>query len=171
MADYLSVFIAALAFFISIWSVVTSRKHNRLSVRPHMKIYEYFFLDWSGIYISNMGLGPAIIKSFILIIDGKEVIDVNDFPKKPLGIWNTAFTKLGFKEDMKPLALLSYKVGEAIPNGEPIRLVELSMEKQPSNDEYLRKQELLRSALKHFEIKIKYTSMYGEKPWNCDWPK
>ena len=57
--------IALLALFVAIWSITSSRKHNRLTVRPHL--YETIETDSinfiCGFYIANKGLGPALINT------------------------------------------------------------------------------------------------------------
>jgi hypothetical protein len=67
--------IALLALFIAVWSIISSRKHNRLTVRPYL--YEVLEGDSinlkCGFYLHNKGLGPAIIKSATYYVDGSEV--------------------------------------------------------------------------------------------------
>ena len=124
-----------------------------------------FFSDWSGIYISNIGLGPAIIKSFRVLIDGKKV------PGTSSEIWNKAFTDLGFTNDYKELKFTAFKTGHAISTNDPIRLIQLNSEDEANEDSYRKKKENLQKALKEkIVIEIEYTSMYENKTWKCSWP-
>jgi hypothetical protein len=78
--------IALLALFMAIWSIVSTRKHNKLTVRPHL--YEYIQGDAinykCGFYIVNKGLGPAIIKSCKFQLDGEDasVFKLHDIVEK-----------------------------------------------------------------------------------------
>lgn len=66
-------FIATCAMIVTIWQGWISRKHNKLSVKPHLD-YERHIRKDSPIILSikNHGLGPAIIKSIIFNINGKK---------------------------------------------------------------------------------------------------
>lgn len=62
LAAWLAVFISALALGTTFWQAHLSRKHNKLSVRPHLAGHA----SWNdeGVYslvLRNDGLGPAII--------------------------------------------------------------------------------------------------------------
>lgn len=74
--------IALLALFVAIWSIVSSRQHNKLTVRP--QLYESIETDSvnfiCGFYITNKGLGPAFIKSTTYYMDGAAV-EFNDLLK------------------------------------------------------------------------------------------
>lgn len=75
-SDYIAcsaLFVAVLAMLATFWQAHVARAYGRISVRPH--------LDWGtnrfpgrpiSLYILNSGLGPAIVKSFALLFDGKE---------------------------------------------------------------------------------------------------
>jgi hypothetical protein len=67
-SDYISIASAAIALFafgVTIWQGWIARAHNILSVTPllHMSIDDTDGLKYS---IENHGLGPAIIKSFVI---------------------------------------------------------------------------------------------------------
>lgn len=67
--------VALLALFVAIWQIFSSRRHNKLSVRPY--IYDSLERDSAnltcGISVHNKGLGPAIITSSKYFLDGKPV--------------------------------------------------------------------------------------------------
>ncbi|WP_157035533.1 hypothetical protein [Marinobacter psychrophilus] len=89
--------IAILALFVALWSITSSRKHNKLTVRPHL--YELIEIDSvnfiCGFYITNKGLGPALIKSTTYYLDGvavefKELLNVIEKLPSEFGIYNQA---------------------------------------------------------------------------------
>jgi hypothetical protein len=67
--------IACSALGLSLYGVIASNRNNRLSVRPHLVAKRYF--DWTdagfvfSYDLSNHGFGPARLKKFILLLDGK----------------------------------------------------------------------------------------------------
>ena len=68
-----SAIIALCAFAISVWQGVVSRKHNRMSVRPHLTTWRHSSAS-RGYYqvdLINNGIGPALIEKFSVKIDGK----------------------------------------------------------------------------------------------------
>lgn len=70
-----SVFIAFCAFGVSIWQGVQTRKHNKLSFQPHLTTWTHRDIH-KGTYsidLINNGLGPAIIESFTVNVDGKPI--------------------------------------------------------------------------------------------------
>jgi hypothetical protein len=72
-----AVSIGLIALFISIWQGCEQRRHNRLSVKPILTFDEISQNRRKSIRMSNDGLGPALIKRFTIIENGK-VYDAND---------------------------------------------------------------------------------------------
>jgi len=68
------------AILLSLYALVSTRRHNRLSVNPHLADYTNKLTTNEGLTltyeISNNGIGPARIKSFVLFREGKP------FPKE-----------------------------------------------------------------------------------------
>ncbi|MDC5857447.1 hypothetical protein [Vibrio europaeus] len=65
--------IALCALLFTVWQGVQTRKHNRISYKPHLTSWSHkeqqkgvFALD-----IINNGLGPAVIKKFTISVDGE----------------------------------------------------------------------------------------------------
>ena len=162
-SDYFTILIAALALCAAIWNDHATRKHNRLSVKPHINIGKYILPDWSGIYLWNIGLGPAMVKSFRVIIHG-EVI-----PGKSMEIWNAAIKTLGFGEVLGSATATGFQAGDTIPNGGKIHLIEVNAANISPN-EYKIKQDSVLKFLKDIKIEIEYTSMYENEKFNCIWP-
>jgi hypothetical protein len=70
-----SVVIALCALGISVWQGIQTRKHNKLSFRPHLTTWTHSNIEkgFYAIELINNGLGPAIIESFTVKIDGKQI--------------------------------------------------------------------------------------------------
>ena len=76
----LSVFIAGCVLGVTIWQGLQNYRHNKLTVKPllrfettHKKVNNLFHYKFKLI---NNGVGPAIIKTFVLIsADGKNFYD------------------------------------------------------------------------------------------------
>ena len=66
--------IALSALFIAIWSIITSRNHNKISVRP--LVFDSLKSDSVNLECSlsivNKGLGPAIIEERYYYVDGEQ---------------------------------------------------------------------------------------------------
>jgi hypothetical protein len=79
-SGYVPIFISVLALAAAIYSAYTTRKHDRLSVKPSM----YYFRELSptepriGLSMVNNGLGPAIIEYTRFYVDGKLMNDWNE---------------------------------------------------------------------------------------------
>lgn len=75
MLDRAAIFISVLALCLSVYEGMETRKHNRLSVTPHLVFYDSLAQkkDRVGLFLENGGLGPAIIREMHISLDGKEV--------------------------------------------------------------------------------------------------
>jgi hypothetical protein len=67
--------IALCALGISIWQGSQARKHNKLSFKPHLTTWTHRNVQkgFYAIELINNGLGPAIIESFVVNVDGKRI--------------------------------------------------------------------------------------------------
>lgn len=72
-----AIIIALCAVFVAVYQATATRRHSRLSVRPHLAIFVTRRHDpKSGeleINLINNGLGPAFIKSYDVLVDGSRV--------------------------------------------------------------------------------------------------
>lgn len=79
---FVSVVIAVCALGVTIWQGKQNDKHNKLSVRPFLSAKLYWDAKGdTGFFtyeLMNCGIGPAIIKDFILFFGDKEVSRNND---------------------------------------------------------------------------------------------
>lgn len=86
--DYGSLLIAVCALFLTIFEIRQQRRHNALSIRPHLA--SQMLQQFTGseatlkVQISNNGLGPAFIKTFQAMLDGK-VCSLGDAVSSAIG--------------------------------------------------------------------------------------
>jgi len=76
-----SAVVAACALGVTVWQGRQNYKHNKMSVRPKLTASEDYEDDDKGRTVTfkliNAGFGPAVIKDFVLVYDGKEVANNN----------------------------------------------------------------------------------------------
>ncbi|HTC28515.1 hypothetical protein [Dyella sp.] len=66
-----SVFVAACAFFLSIWQALAMVRHNKLSVRPHIDVNVSRAIGKPvSLSVTNDGLGPAFVKDLAITYEG-----------------------------------------------------------------------------------------------------
>lgn len=143
--------IAICAFFATIWQVVTTRAHNRLSVRPYLDSWEQFSPDGWGyqLKLMNNGIGPAVINDYSIFVDGKLI------PGKGLKVMETALDLLlaGWKHEFSQSYLTDSYV---MPAGEERTIVDLRfIDSAPTPEEFL-------ALKKRIRLYIAYTDMYRE---------
>lgn len=142
-----SLVVACIALFISIWQGWVTRKHNRLSVRPFLRIDKSLQSDHPvEISIRNSGVGPLFIVSFDILLDNNVVM--GDSGKK----LKIIKTKLGIQD----LHIRFYHLleGEAISPGEVNTLFKV--------ESIIDKNHNLLNILSRLTYKIKYKSIYNE---------
>ena len=71
-------FIAVAALVVSVSAVAVGlyeaqlqRAHDRAEVWPHVEISTFVTPKGASLFVENTGLGPAIIKSVVVTVDGK----------------------------------------------------------------------------------------------------
>ena len=79
-----SLVVAMIAVGISSWQMWVQRKHNRVSVTPHLSEHTRTSVN-NGVIslqfnIANNGIGPAFINSFTVLHNGKKVDKDTDVP-------------------------------------------------------------------------------------------
>ena len=76
MADWAIVFIALIALLLALWEGYQNRRHNKLSMKPNLYFEGHLVRgEPIGLFLVNGGVGPAIILSARLWLDGVEVED------------------------------------------------------------------------------------------------
>jgi hypothetical protein len=118
-------FIAVAALVVSVSAVVVGlyeaalqRAHDRAEVWPHVEISTFVTPKGASLFVANTGLGPAIIKSVVVTVDGK-----------PRRNWEEVLRALG---DSGRAALnTTTVVDHALRGGERTPLVELDRQAVP----------------------------------------
>jgi len=141
--------IALAAAITTIWQGVLTRRHNRLSVKPMIRIDRNSITGQPfNITLKNTGVGPAIIKSIQFIVDGKRIPENSQDPGK---------------EVLDALRLETHNFYEIYPNesfaaGEP-HIVFESIKPMKSDMEAVKRQE----TFKRLGIIVNYQSIYEER--------
>ncbi|MGQ5524137.1 hypothetical protein ACUHMQ_12855 [Chitinimonas sp. PSY-7] len=143
--------IALCSFYVAKKQAELAREHNRLSVRPFLGIYRKEFGNHPIEYsVENRGIGPAVIKRFHVLIDGKEVI-------APHGNYiHAAMDMLGLDRNEVSGHLLG--VNEVLKAGQEVVLVQF-----PNSDTNKSLHKELLGKLPRMKFKILYESIYEEK--------
>lgn len=142
--------IAVAAFFIAFWQVITTRKHNKLSVVPHL-VFERNVDERSmivKIILKNNGIGPAIIKSYDVFLDE---IKQKQFKSTQ---WTDIAKKSGFEAKYVGGMMLETDSAIGINEEKPILNIELSRAQKKSE---------IDKAIYRINIKINYECVYGKQ--------
>ena len=80
-----SLVVATTAVVMSSWQMWAQRKHNRVSVTPHLSEHTHTSVN-NGVIslqfnVANNGIGPAFINSFTVLHNGKKLDKDTDVPK------------------------------------------------------------------------------------------
>lgn len=160
-----SLIVAAIALWFSISQTRQTREHNRLSVKPELTTWE----DTSIIsapgggethhraYLKNIGIGPALIESFEIYVDGDRV-EADGLAKIDKAV------ALLFPIGAPRIANRSYLTkGGAISVNESILLVHLVFPPTPTPS-----QALLEQIKKRVKLVLKFQSMYKNEVFAYD---
>lgn len=153
-----SLIVATASIFISVWEIISSRKHNFLSVRPYLGTFENIHVNDSGYIIystnlSNDGVGPAIIDDFEIYFDG-ELIAKNDNDKT----LEVVEKKIKETYEDAQCNVKSYTKTACLPAGFSQYLLVVSKKFHGEADKRDFKQFFYR-----FKVRIKYKSMYNKR--------
>jgi hypothetical protein len=134
------------ALIVSVVEGTQNRKHNRLSVRPCLRI-DYSTYTGSPVEVSasNNGTGPAVIRGFSVRVDGTQV-QSDDLP-----LAAAAAKRLGIEG---PHDSYTPETGDSIAAGEPAKDW-LVIRNSP---EEIEKGRELRRQLRRIEFSIEYAS-------------
>jgi hypothetical protein len=144
-------FIALLALCFSIDQGCETRKYYRLSTIPKLKFYTQLSTEEKdiGVFVENVGLGPASIESIVIKVKGKyhEISSLDEVME--------AGYELGLKR--YPFVARNYFKGIFLKENErsPILIVPIKFIK--NNNEL----EKIRDTFRKMEIIVKYESIYG----------
>jgi hypothetical protein len=153
----LSLLIALCAVLFTAYGLAATRRHNRLSVTPHLNGCSNSSTTNEGLVfsydISNNGIGPARIKKFILFRDGKP------FPKGN-GDYVESLILEHLGEQLKYQITYSFNFGTdaSLKSGDTCRIVEILFLEAKSQD----KEKILKN-LEGLDLCIEYESFYRQK--------
>jgi hypothetical protein len=153
--------IALAALTLAIWEGVMTRRHNRLSVKPHLQLAQHLRGSKGrlGISLSNAGLGPAIVTNCHVEVDG-QLMPSND----GCNGWKTAASTLELEDIVEGYETIAFDPDpdsdEEIP-GVVMEAGETKWLLSAPIDEKARAG--LEMALPRVQVVVSYQSMYGEK--------
>ncbi len=150
-------FIALMALFLSVFHGCSMIKHHQLSLRPiltfNVESKPLESLGELGIFLNNDGIGPAIIKKFVIVVNG-EKMTTNDSSH---GGWIPA-KKILFN-DCKDKIITGWLSTNLCLTANEKTLI-LGYHKSDHNDEL---NEILLEVAKKVDIQVEYESLYGVK--------
>ena len=139
--------VAVAAAGIALWSGYLTRKHNRLSVRPRLRISHRFrgSTDYYGVRLINAGLGPAIVDGFSLSLDGIRIENTH-------ASWKGMFDAVGLDSTRWHITRIGQ--GTVIRPNEELWLFRIDSMPAPAN--------VVVQALSRANLEIRYSSLYME---------
>ena len=148
---------ATLALGASLWQGWVGNEHNRLSVRPLIVATPYLEgpRARNGLYLANLGLGPAIIDRASIVFDRTAYDLTADF-------WEEALVAM----DIETICFTRSWIpaGAAIREDQEIALLAIT---DPSMQLCLH--ESLKLLTEHrIELNLNYRSLYGERLTSTD---
>ena len=166
LSSYAIEIIALSALFVAVSQTFIQRRHNKLSVRPHLTTFINYETnnpqpDAQGnipprikkliATLYNNGLGPAKIKKYCFKFDGIEIVD----DKKDL---KSTLNKIFGEGNYILHTSSNLKDDFALQTNQNLVIASVSFPLEGDQDEHPKEEEL-----EKFGLKIKYQSFYGEK--------
>jgi hypothetical protein len=142
--------VAVAALLVAVCEGWIARRHDRLSVRPLFEVERQIDTEASKLVLRNVGLGPAIIKTFKLWVDGFPAAD-----------WQEAGEKLGISFYFEHA---SFHKDHAIPQAGFAYLMTLH-----GNSDSVTNRVALEAAIHRLRVQVNYVSMYGERMPTLTW--
>lgn len=144
------------ALFLTIVELRANRKHNKLSVRPHLGTFAFHdtndgILEYTYI-LKNDGLGPAIVNRFSVFFSNKLLVE-NDVLETQEKVGQKISDHFAAKYYVG-----AYTKGAVVSAGESFTLLNIRMELL-SSDQIGH----LRNFLDNFDLEIEYSSFYGDE--------
>lgn len=152
IAGLSSAVIALCALGLTIWQAHIARRHNMLSVAPHLTAWRHSDKtnNLFSVELLNNGIGPALIRSFQVQVDGHVIAGEGYEPiEKALKVIFSQYQYSSYQSFVSNGYAMS-------PNeARPLVTVQFSGERLPQPEE-------IEHATKRIRILIEYSSMYGE---------
>lgn len=153
IAGLSSAVIALCAFVLTVWHACITRQHNKLSVTPHLTTWTHSdkAKNLYAIELLNNGIGPALINSFQIQVDGHPIIGEGIEPiEKALKLLFPQYQYSSWQSFVSTGYMMSAK--------ETRNLVTIQF-----NGEKLPKPEEVEHATKRARLLIEYESIYKDK--------
>ncbi|WNO76769.1 hypothetical protein [Streptomyces sp. AM8-1-1] len=140
-----AVVIALASLGVAVWQAHTTREHNRRSVRPVLQLHRGTHEGaLSGIRLTNAGLGPALVVSTHVTLDGELI-----------GRWDKTCADRVRADLPTHLNAVTFGEGEVLPIGYSEYLLSL-----PAYDPHLHAS-IADILSRRLAIAIHYESLYG----------
>ena len=159
VADGVAIGIAVLALAFSIGQGIATRRHNRLSLRPHL-FFDTIMIEGQegGLRLTNGGIGPAIADTFHVWLDNKDPGSQYDPADRG---WSKIMDILKLPFGFNAFFL---EANQIVQPGETLFVFSIiEGNRNPANDI------ALNQAVNRLAIEITYKSMYGEQ-FDVKWP-
>jgi hypothetical protein len=151
---YCAVLVSVFSLAISIWAVLTQRKHNRNSLKPIAQITLGDYLGELYVRIDNNGTGPLLIKQF------EATSHEGSFTSLIMAVdanIRSAITWVNFVEEIDSKAILP---------GKSLTLIKAELNPILPTGQITREEQqwaLLRSCLAGIMVTVTFTDIYGKK--------
>lgn len=150
--EFIASITAISALIFSGWSLVTQRKHNKLSVKPHLTLNHKWDQGVRKVFLKNSGLGPAIVVKHELQFQDKSIpfhsgIDIEHLAEGFLG---PGFYSAGYSIDKN----------QVIEPGDNINFLGLYWH---DDHEYQVAKDTVIDFLQKAQLIVHYKSMYGQQ--------
>jgi hypothetical protein len=156
-SNIISLLIALCAILLTAYGLHATRRHNRLSVTPHLNGCSNILTTDEGLTFSyeigNNGIGPARIKKFLLFQDGKLFPKGNDDYVESL-----IREHLGDRLNYQIRHNFNFGKDASLKAGDTCRIVEIFFPGAKSQD----KEKILKIFV-GMDLRIEYESFYGQK--------
>lgn len=157
----LTLFIACLGLFVTLYNSFSSRRHNRLSVMPHLifdSMFDSSYRDGHHTYtlkVKNVGLGPAIIDSYVISLDQVGNLGPHSVFEELLRMVNKHTPAKG-----RAHCVAGYlEEGNAIDKGSEKILIQVSI--PTDRRSFMEGREIAKSLVKLIDASIRYRCHYG----------
>ena len=156
VGSIVAILIGVLALAVSIWQGIEIRNNYRLAVTPSIRINHNWSPEaqYSGIGIRNDGVGPAIIKDFI-VTKGENSYTLNEFIDI---IMESVRENIG-QHSIKRLNYFLFDEFSVLAVNEDQPLIWLSNGDKENRQNII----LLCSAFEGISLEIRYKSLYGKE--------
>lgn len=153
IAGFSSAVIALCALGLTVWQACITRKHNRLSVTPHLTTWTHSdkAKNIYAVELLNNGIGPALINSFQIQVDGHPIVGEGTEPmEKALKIIFPQYQYSSWQSFVSKGYMMSAKETRNLVT------VQFHGEKLPEPEE-------VEHATKRARVLIEYESIYKDK--------